>query len=143
MKKFLAVLVAVCLFALPLVASSSAAGRKPALLTSAGIEALRNEFDHDVAPEAGGHALDYAYYSPVGRNDNTKYPLVIFLHGIGHADYVGAQLVTVTSLTGHLLSCRAVLTRVVLSSFFPELLSTSSFTGVKHLSSHFVQLSTI
>ncbi len=92
MKKVLAVLIAVCLFALPLAASSSAAGRKPALLTSAGIQALRNEFDHDVAPEAGGHALDYAYYSPVGNNDNTKYPLVIFLHGIGHADYVGAQL---------------------------------------------------
>lgn len=92
MKKFLAVFIAVCLFALPLAASSSAAGRKPALRTSAGIEALRDEFDHDVAPEAGGHALDYAYYSPAGHNDDTKYPLVIFLHGIGHADYEGAQL---------------------------------------------------
>lgn len=91
-KKVLAVFMAVCLCALPLVVNSSAAGRKPALRTSAGIEALRAEFEQDVAPEAGGHALDYAYYSPVGKNDNTKYPLVIFLHGIGHADYVGAQL---------------------------------------------------
>lgn len=92
MKKVLAILIAVCLFVLPLTASSSAAGRKPALRASAGIQALRDEFDQDVAPKAGGHALDYAYYSPVGRNDDTKYPLVIFLHGIGHADYEGAQL---------------------------------------------------
>lgn len=80
------------MFLIPLTISSNAAGRKPALRTSAGIEALRDEFDHDVAPKAGNHALDYAYYSPVGVNDNTKYPLVIFLHGIGHADYEGAQL---------------------------------------------------
>lgn len=93
MKKALAIFISLSICLLVLVAPSSAAGsRKPALLTSAGIEALRDEFDHDVAPEAGGHALDYAYYSPVGHNDDTKYPLVIFLHGIGHADYAGAQL---------------------------------------------------
>lgn len=66
--------------------------RKEALPTSAGIAALRNEFDGDVAPEAEGFALDYAYYSPVGEEDETKYPLVIFLHGIGHGDYVDSQL---------------------------------------------------
>ncbi len=67
-------------------------GRKDALPTSAGIQALRDEFDSDVAPKAGTHALDYCIYSPVGENDSAKYPLVIFLHGIGHADYVDAQL---------------------------------------------------
>ena len=72
--------------------TGSASGRKPALSSSAGIEALRNEFSIDTAPKAGGYALDYAYYSPVGTNDNGKYPLVIFLHGIGHGDYVGSQL---------------------------------------------------
>ncbi|MBQ8576102.1 MAG: hypothetical protein IJ447_08675 [Clostridia bacterium] len=92
MKKVFAVFMALCMLLVPLVISANAAGRKPALRTSAGIQALRDEFDHDVAPKAGGHALDYAYYSPVGVNDNTKYPLVIFLHGIGHADYEGAQL---------------------------------------------------
>lgn len=92
MKKFFAVFMALCLCLIPLAVNAGAAGRKPALRTSAGIEALRDEFDHDVAPQAGGYALDYAYYSPVGKNDNGKYPLVIFLHGIGHADYVGAQL---------------------------------------------------
>lgn len=70
----------------------TAADRKEALPTSAGIKALRNEFTIDTAPKAGSHALDYAYYSPVGKNDSGKYPLVIFLHGIGHADYKGAQL---------------------------------------------------
>lgn len=72
--------------------TASASGRKEALPTSAGIGALRNEFQIDYAPEAGGYALDYAYYSPAGNSDNTKYPLVIFLHGIGHGDYVGSQL---------------------------------------------------
>lgn len=70
----------------------SASGRKAALPTSAGIEALRDEFRIDTAPKAGGYALDYAYYSPVGTNDDGKYPLVIFLHGIGHGNYVGSQL---------------------------------------------------
>ncbi len=66
--------------------------RKTALPISAGIQALRDEFESDVAPEENGYALDYCYYSPKGENDNTKYPIVIFLHGIGHADYVNAQL---------------------------------------------------
>ncbi len=66
--------------------------RKEALPTSAGIQALRDEFDSDVAPMAGAYALDYCIYSPAGENDAAKYPLVIFLHGIGHADYVDAQL---------------------------------------------------
>lgn len=81
----------IMLFSLSAV-SVSASGRKAALPVSSGIKALRDEFEIDTAPKAGSHALDYAYYSPVGKNDNGKYPLVIFLHGIGHADYKGAQL---------------------------------------------------
>ncbi len=84
----LSVVLVMCLFSL----TGSAAGRKAALSVSSGIEALRDEFSIDTAPEADGYALDYAYYSPVGEGDTSKYPLVIFLHGIGHADYVGAQL---------------------------------------------------
>lgn len=90
-KKILAVLMVVCLCTATF-AFGASAGRKTALPKSAGIEALRDEFVTDVAPKAGGYALDYSYYSPVGSNDNTKYPVVIFLHGIGHADYVGAQV---------------------------------------------------
>ncbi len=91
-KKFFCILTVAVLLVSSMCIGAHAAGRKTALPTSAGIQALRDEFDHDVAPKAGGYALDYAYYSPVGKNDNQKYPLVIFLHGIGHADYEGSQL---------------------------------------------------
>ena len=91
-KKLFAVILASCMAFSVLCVGAVASGRKSALPVSAGIEALRNEYVADVAPKAGNYALDYCYYSPVGENDNTKYPLVIFLHGIGHADYVGAQL---------------------------------------------------
>ena len=91
-KKVMSVMLAVLFVSASFSVISGASGRKQALSKNAGIEALRDEFQLDTAPEADGYALDYAYYSPVGKNDNGKYPLVIFLHGIGHADYVGAQL---------------------------------------------------
>lgn len=65
---------------------------KEALPTSSGLEALREQFEDDVAPSTNGFELDYKYYSPVGENDTTKYPIVIFFHGIGHGTYVGSQL---------------------------------------------------
>ena len=65
---------------------------KTALPLSAGIEALREQFELDVAEECNGYALDYAYYSPAGENDSEKYPVVIYLHGIGHGSYTGSQL---------------------------------------------------
>ena len=73
-------------------ASSGAYVAKEKLPVSSGIEALRDEFELGKASEGNGYALDYAYYSPVGTNDNTKYPLVIFLHGIGHGSSEGSQL---------------------------------------------------
>lgn len=91
-KKIISVFLSVIFLMSAFAVFGSAANRKTALPTSAGIKALRDEFSIDVAPEADGYALDYAYYSPVGNNDNTKYPLVIFLHGIGHGDYKGSQL---------------------------------------------------
>ncbi len=65
---------------------------KEALPVSVGVENLRAQFESDVGPKSGGYALDYKYYSPVGIEDDTKYPLVIFLHGIGHGDFPGSQL---------------------------------------------------
>lgn len=91
-KKLFAVVLVMCLLIPNVFAFAYNSGRKAALPTSAGIQALRDEFESDVAPKAGGYALDYCYYSPAGKNDSTKYPLVIFLHGIGHADYKNAQL---------------------------------------------------
>lgn len=91
-KKFISVLISAILVFCSLAVFAGAAGSKTALSKSAGIEALRNEFVGDKAPEADGYALDYEYYSPVGKSDDTKYPLVIFLHGIGHGDYAGSQV---------------------------------------------------
>lgn len=91
-KKLFCVVLALVMLSACFGLTASASGRREALPVSAGIGALRNEFQIDYAPEKGGYALDYAYYSPAGGNDNGKYPLVIFLHGIGHGDYVGSQL---------------------------------------------------
>ena len=92
MKKSVSLILSVVLFLSVFVTGASAAGRKNALPVSSGIEALRDEFFIDTAPEADGYALDYACYSPASIGDTGKYPLVIFLHGIGHGDYVGSQL---------------------------------------------------
>ncbi len=51
-----------------------------------GMDALKNQF------KSGESALDYVYYSPVEKNDNTKYPLVVWLHGNSSGDYPGHQL---------------------------------------------------
>lgn len=92
-KKVLAVIMAVCMcFSLMCINTSAVSGKKTALPLSAGVEALREQFELDVAEECNGYALDYAYYSPAGENDNQKYPVVIYLHGIGHGSYTGSQL---------------------------------------------------
>ena len=65
---------------------------REALPVSAGIEALRGQFESFEGSFYDRHALDSMYYSPVGENDTTKYPLVIFLHGIGHGKKPGSQL---------------------------------------------------
>ena len=90
-KKLISFVIAACLL-LSCFTLTSFAARKNALPVSSGIGALRSEFSEAVADEAGGYALDYCYYSPVGKNDTSKYPVVIFLHGIGHGDYPGSQL---------------------------------------------------
>ena len=65
---------------------------KSALPLSAGEEALRGQFESSVSDECDGYALDYCYYSPAATNDTQKYPVVIYLHGIGHGSYPGSQL---------------------------------------------------
>ena len=90
MKKFICLIIAaVLLFCSVLPA---AAAPKTALPLSAGIGALRGQFSSGTAPKTGGYTLDYRYYSPAGNGDTNKYPLVIFLHGIGHGEREGSQL---------------------------------------------------
>lgn len=57
-----------------------------------GKEALIAQFESGVGPETDGYAVDYRYYSPVGENDDAKYPLVIWIHGMGDGANDGKQL---------------------------------------------------
>ena len=92
-KKSLAVILAFCILVSSMIIGVSAVdGAKEKLPLSAGFEQLRSEFYYDVADESNGYSLDYYYYSPVGKDDTEKYPVVIYLHGIGHGSYVGSQL---------------------------------------------------
>lgn len=59
--------------------------------TSLGEE--RAQFQKGVGPKINGHSIDYRYYSPVTDEDTTKYPLVIWLHGIFNGTYDDKQLV--------------------------------------------------
>ena len=49
-------------------------------------------FKDGVGPETDGYTLDYTYFSPVIAGDKTKYPLVIWLHGMGNGLKPGDQL---------------------------------------------------
>lgn len=92
-KKTVSLLLSLVLFVASFVFSVDAADNtKKALPLSAGVEALRDQFESGTADKCGNYALDYCYYSPVGKNDKEKYPIVIYLHGIGHGSYVGSQL---------------------------------------------------
>ncbi len=99
-KKIVSVLMALCLLIIPLALNANAADKtRKALPLSAGLAQLRNQFENGVADDAYGYALDYCYYSPAGENDKEKYPVVIYLHGIGHGSYVGSQLADSTMAT--------------------------------------------
>lgn len=56
------------------------------------IDYLREKFVYGIGPETEGFSIDYRYYSPVKQNDSTKYPLVIWLHGMGDGAYDGRQI---------------------------------------------------
>ena len=45
-----------------------------------------------VGPETDGYTLDYQYLSPAAAGDTKKYPLVIWLHGMGNGSKPGAPL---------------------------------------------------
>lgn len=63
-----------------------------ALSIEGGIEPLKEQFVFGEGPVAGGYSIDYRYFSPVGEDDTTKYPLVIWLHGMGDGAEEGAQV---------------------------------------------------
>ena len=57
-------------------------------------EKLNRRFKFGQGPETDGYSIDYRYFSPVKENDSTKYPLVIWLHGMGNGGEDGKQLST-------------------------------------------------
>ena len=57
-----------------------------------GLDPLKNEFVFGEGPVEDGYSIDYRYYSPVKENDETKYPLVIWLHGMGDGASDGVQI---------------------------------------------------
>jgi len=86
LKKLTAVLLAaLMLFCLTAVGAS-------AMPLSDGVEALNGQFVKGVGPEVDGYRIDYRYFSPVGENDSTKYPLVVWLHGMGDGAKEGKQV---------------------------------------------------
>ena len=85
MKKFIALLLTfACLFIIPVSAS--------AVSVNDGLEAINSEFQMGEGPVVGRFSIDYRYYSPVKANDNAKYPLVIWLHGLSDGAYEGKPL---------------------------------------------------
>ncbi len=53
---------------------------------------LQSQFVYGEGPETDGYVLDYRYFSPVSDGDTTKYPLVIWLHGMGDGGEDGKQV---------------------------------------------------
>lgn len=75
-KKLVAIILALaCMFVYP--ASVNA------LSIEGGVEPLTELFVAGEGPVTGDYSVDYSYYSPVEENDATKYPLVVWLHGMG------------------------------------------------------------
>ncbi len=54
-----------------------------ALSMEGGVDGLKAQFVADEGPKVDKYSIDYSYYSPVKENDTAKYPLVVWLHGMG------------------------------------------------------------
>lgn len=85
LKRFAAALLAV----MCVISCSLCAG---ALSVDGDVEALKAQFEAGEGPVAGKYSVDYRYYSPVKENDSTKYPLVVWLHGMGDGASEGLQV---------------------------------------------------
>ena len=62
--------------------------------SAAKVTVIPEQFTGGVGPETEGYSIDYRYFSPVKENDSTKYPLVIWLHGMGDGEFEGKQVTT-------------------------------------------------
>ncbi len=85
MKKLLSLFLATVILALSCVAVGAAS-------LNVGIDTLKTEFVPGEGPVVNGYSIDYRYFSPVKENDGTKYPIVVWLHGLGEGKEEGAQI---------------------------------------------------
>ncbi len=90
MKKIISVILAVLMLCSTGVISVFATDAE--LPLSAGLETLQAAFEKGKGPEINGYTIDYRYFSPVKADDTTKYPLVIWLHGMGDGSTEGKQI---------------------------------------------------
>ncbi len=93
-RKILAVLLAALMLVSVCGAAASAATvNSNGMIITEEWQGLIDRFVGGKGPETNGYQLDYKYYSPVEKkSDKTKYPLVIFLHGMGEGKYDGDQI---------------------------------------------------
>ena len=84
-KKLIAIILSLALF-LGISVSSNA------LSVEGGIEPLKEQFVAGEGPIVDGYSVDYSYFSPAEENDATKYPLVVWLHGMGDGAEPGLQV---------------------------------------------------
>ena len=84
-KKIIAMLLALMLvISIPFTAS--------AVSMENGLDELKAQFVFGEGPVVGDYSVDYRYFSPVKANDTTKYPLVVWLHGMGDGAEDGTQI---------------------------------------------------
>ena len=90
MKKFLSVILSLIMFVCALSIPTFACSFKEDAYDD-NLEELQKQFIYGEGPETDGFTIDYRYFSPVKEDDSTKYPLVIWLHGMGDGAEEGKQ----------------------------------------------------
>lgn len=85
MKKIISIVLALCMSLLLVLPAG-------AVSIEEGTGVLCSEFTKGVGPEVNGLAIDYRVFSPVKEGDSGKYPLVVWLHGMGNGGSEGAQI---------------------------------------------------
>ena len=85
MKKLISLIMALCLACMCLIPASAASIEE-------GTDVLCDLFVYGEGPEVESLSIDYRYYSPVKENDTAKYPLVVWLHGMGNGTSDGIQV---------------------------------------------------
>lgn len=92
-KKITSILLAVTIFLATLSVGASGIGSGYANIKEQ-FSNSEDVFQDGIGPKINRYTIDYKYYFPVGENDKTKYPLVIWLHGLTDGLTPGKQLET-------------------------------------------------